>query len=125
MINEILALVPKQFFKKLTEQYQSDRYKKRFKTWDQLVVMLIGQLSGARSLGDLALSMMKANNKYKKEGKALLSLIDSSPIRVSGRGGQWAKANGSRKGTEGLKLHQKVLDLENSPQLPLELNYAA
>jgi IS4 transposase len=43
--------------------------------------------------------------KDQKEIEQLLTILDSSPIRLAGRGYAWAKALASRPGSEGLKLH--------------------
>ena len=47
MFGDILKMVSRTEVKTLVMKHQGDRYRKSFKTWDHLVAMLIGQLSGA------------------------------------------------------------------------------
>src|SRR5690606_24128192 len=46
----LLKLLPRGLFDRLVEQHGADRYRKRFDCWQQLVVMIYAQLSGASSL---------------------------------------------------------------------------
>lgn len=144
-LSEILKLIPREKFKSLVEKYGSDRYTKRFKTWDHLVTLLTAQLSGAKSLRDLetlvnhhpeshyhlnlssaklsrstisdanqrlkpdvfrdlASSLMVSNRKAKRELSNLITILDSSPILIRGRGSEWAEATKVRS-NKGLKLH--------------------
>lgn len=158
-LSNLLKYIPRNKFNNLVKKYQSDRYKKSFKTWDHLVSMLIGQLSGANSLRDivtitnsqpqcfyhlnmnckkiarssisdanqqlnprmlheLAAYLISGNKKYKRELQPLLTMLDSSPIIVSGKGSQWAKETKVRCSTQGLKLH---LQFDNTHQ---QIEYA-
>jgi IS4 transposase len=45
-----LKLVPRGFFDRLVEHYAADKYRKRLSCWQQLVVMVYAQFSGASSL---------------------------------------------------------------------------
>ena len=46
----VLKLLPRGLFDRLVEQHGADRYRKRFDCWQQLVVMIYAQFSGASSL---------------------------------------------------------------------------
>lgn len=46
----LLKLLPRGFFDRLVEQHATDKYRKRFSCWQQLVMMVYAQLSGASSL---------------------------------------------------------------------------
>ena len=46
----LLKLLPRGLFDRLVEQHGADRYRKRFDCWQQLVVMIYAQFSGASSL---------------------------------------------------------------------------
>ncbi|HEU4604102.1 MAG TPA: IS4 family transposase [Steroidobacteraceae bacterium] len=48
--SELLKLLPRGVFDRSVEQHQADRYRKHCSTWQQMVAMLYGQLSGASSL---------------------------------------------------------------------------
>ncbi|WP_159566213.1 DUF4372 domain-containing protein [Budvicia diplopodorum] len=47
---------PRQNFECLAQQYQSDKYSKRFTCWHQMVFMLYAQFSAASSLRTLEAS---------------------------------------------------------------------
>jgi len=57
MLNEILKLLPRELVKKIVDHHKGDHYSKSFKSWDHLVAMITGQLSGANSLRDLAITI--------------------------------------------------------------------
>jgi putative transposase len=143
MFGDILKMVSRSEIKALITKHQGDRYRKSFKTWDHLVAMLAGQLSGASSLRDLevtlnshpflhdhlgvtgvkrsplsdanttrnfqvfreiALSLLSRLDRSKRHSfEQVLTLLDSSPLRLSGRGHGWAKK--TRDSNAGLNLH--------------------
>ena len=57
MLNEILKLLPREIVKKIVDDYKGDRYSKTFKSWDDLVAMITGQLAGVASLRELAITI--------------------------------------------------------------------
>ena len=61
---------------------------------------------------DLLLS--QASKKHKSECKNLVSLIDSTPIRLVGRGFEWTEAWKNRK-EQGLKVHVELNQQNNCP----------
>lgn len=54
---------------------------------------------------DLALSMLSGSRRDVGELKTVISVVDSSLIRLSGRGSDWAAATRTRTYNHGLKLH--------------------
>jgi len=60
------------------------------------------------------LLMAKVNGKEKKECKEIISIIDSSPISLKGKGFEWALENKTNR-TTGLKLHLELRSDTNSP----------
>lgn len=50
---ELMKALPRDKFSRLVREHQSDKYCKGFSSWDQLVAMIYGQLSGIRSLREL------------------------------------------------------------------------
>lgn len=50
---QLLKLIPRDDLTASVARHKSDRWRKSFQTWDHLVAMLAGQLSGAGSLRDL------------------------------------------------------------------------
>ena len=59
----------------------------------------------ADMFGEIAAVMVAAAGRKGRKLKPLLSILDSTPIRLAGRGHQWAEASRSRAGNQGLKLH--------------------
>lgn len=54
---------------------------------------------------DLALSLLSGSKRAVGELKTVISLVDSSPIKLSGRGHGWTLATCTRSYNRGLKLH--------------------
>jgi hypothetical protein len=52
-IQELLKPIARGQFDRLASVHRSDRYAKRFKSWDQLTAMVYAQLSGAQGLRQL------------------------------------------------------------------------
>lgn len=50
---ELMKGLPRRTFSRLVEQTEADKHNKGFRSWDQLVAMIYGQLSGCRSLREL------------------------------------------------------------------------
>jgi IS4 transposase len=50
---ELIKLLPRGVFDRAVREERADRYRKSFSTWKQLIAMIYGQLSGARSLRTL------------------------------------------------------------------------
>lgn len=50
---QVLKLVPQRIFNDAVERYQSDHWRKSFRTWDHLVALLAAQFSGATSLREV------------------------------------------------------------------------
>jgi len=53
---DVLKALPRKTFQNLVQAYNSDRYSKRFSSWDHLVAMIYAQLSGTRGLRELEAS---------------------------------------------------------------------
>lgn len=54
---------------------------------------------------DIAGALIARSGRRERKTKAILSILDSSPIRLSGRGHEWAEASCLRNANQGLKLH--------------------
>lgn len=143
--SELLKALPRNLFDSLVEEYGTDRHSKGFRSWDQLVAMMYGQLSGSRSLRELEVAfnshttshyhlstrevkrstladanakrderlyarlserlLAGAHRKVRREIKAMLYLLDSTPIPLKGRGyDDWAGSQRTHR-TQGLKVH--------------------
>jgi len=53
VMNELLNLIPRHRFETLVKNQESDRYVKRFNSWNQLTTLLYAQASGKDSLRDI------------------------------------------------------------------------
>jgi Transposase DDE domain/Domain of unknown function (DUF4372) len=53
VFGQLISLLPKQRIVNIIRQHQSDRYTKKFKTWDHLVVMLFASLSNCTALREI------------------------------------------------------------------------
>ena len=54
---------------------------------------------------DIAQAMIARSGSKGRKAKQLLSVLDSSPIRLEGRGHDWAEKSRTRAHNQGLKLH--------------------
>lgn len=147
IFGDVLKLLPRDKISALTVKHGTDRWRKSFTTWDHLVSMLAGQLSGVSSLrdvenlfdehrsrqyhlhcagvkkstlgdanksrdfsvfADIAQEMIAQSGRKGRKAKKLLSVLDSSPIRLQGRGHGWAQQSRTRAHNQGLKLHLMV-----------------
>jgi len=50
---QLIEFLPRKFFQRLVMKYQGDKYVKTFSCWNQLLVMMFGQLSNCNSIRDL------------------------------------------------------------------------
>lgn len=57
MLSEILKLIPREEVKKIISHHKGDYCTKSFRSWDHLIAMITGQLSGAISLRELAVTL--------------------------------------------------------------------
>ena len=54
---------------------------------------------------DIAGALMARSGRRERGTKAMLSILDSSPIRLDGRGHEWARESVTRHANQGLKVH--------------------
>lgn len=65
VFGQLLTFIPRQDFNKSVQKHQTDRYIKRFTTWDHMVTMLFGVIHKVGGLRELC-SGMAANNQSLK-----------------------------------------------------------
>jgi hypothetical protein len=63
IIKQLLKLVSPSIISRTAQKHKSDRYYKRFKTYDHLVTMLYGTLSGASSLRELSTILLACEGR--------------------------------------------------------------
>lgn len=141
ILGKLVEPINRRRFQTIVDSHGGDAYDKSFKSWDHLIALIYGQLSGADSLrgleagwnassqhhyhlgsGRLARSTLSDANQRRpvavfaetfglladqldrgtrREGAAMLRLIDATPIPL-GKLCDWAKSNGHIRG---MKLH--------------------
>ena len=57
---QLLDLIDKDVFLRLANKYDGNRYVKQFTCWNQLAVLMFGQLSNRESLRDVVLATQAA-----------------------------------------------------------------
>lgn len=68
IISQVLKFIPSLFISRTARKYGSDRYYKRFKTYDHLVTMLFATLSGCSSLREVSSIMLACEGKINHLG---------------------------------------------------------
>ena len=86
VFNQLLRLLPKHIINDVAKHHQSDRYYKRFRTYEHLVTMLYTSFQKCKSLREVITGMMACNTRINHLG------IDHMPRRST-----LAEANANRK----------------------------
>jgi len=60
---QLIEFLPQKYFQRLVMKYEGDKYVKHFTCWNQLLVMMFGQLSNRDSLRDLTNTITAHSNK--------------------------------------------------------------
>lgn len=85
IFTQLLNFVPRHFVKQLSEKYQTDRYYKKFKTYDHLITMLYTCFHGCKSLREVTTGMQVALNKLTHLGVRYIprrsTLSDANQVR--------------------------------------------
>lgn len=68
IIKQLLNLIPKRLVSRTAEHHNSNRYYKSFKTYEHMVCMLYGTLSGVSSLRELSTVMLACEGKLSHLG---------------------------------------------------------
>lgn len=68
VFNQLLQLIPKHIIRNASKHHQSDRYYKRFKTYDHLVTMLYTSFHGCKSLREVVTGMMACTTRINHLG---------------------------------------------------------
>lgn len=64
IFNQILAFLPKDKFRRLVGQHNSDRYMKKMTSWNQLVVLMYAQATGKDSLREIETALNTCPNTW-------------------------------------------------------------
>ena len=68
VFNQLLQLIPRHIINKASRHHQSDRYYKRFKTYEHLVTMLYTSFHGCKSLREVTTGMMACTTRINHLG---------------------------------------------------------
>lgn len=68
VFNQILSLIPRSMVNELSRKYQSDRYCKRFRSYDHLVTMLYSTLHRCTSLREVISGMQASSQRLRHLG---------------------------------------------------------
>lgn len=63
IVKQLLRLIPSDLITRTAQKYNSDKYYKRFKTYDHLITMLYSTLSGVSSLRELATILLACEGR--------------------------------------------------------------
>ena len=118
IFGEILKLLPREVIAGLVRQHGSDRWCKRFKTWDHLVAMLAGQLSGVSSLRELEVLFDTHRSRHYHmacRGVKRATLSDANGSRDHGVFAAIAQAMIARSRRKGRDVKNRLPVLDSSP----------
>ena len=68
IISQVLNFTPSSIISRTAQEYNSDRYYKRFKTYDHLVTMIFATISGCSSLREISCIMLACEGKINHLG---------------------------------------------------------
>ena len=87
-ICEVLKLLSRKNIEEIIEKNKGDRYSKKLSTWQQMVTMIVAQLSGCTSLRDIELLLDRQQNNFYHMGLGSAvkrsTLSDSNKKRDAG-----------------------------------------
>ncbi|PWH86643.1 DUF4372 domain-containing protein [Brumimicrobium oceani] len=83
VFGQLLSLIPRQDFNISVKNHQSDRYIKRFTSWDHLVTMLFGVIHKVGGLRELCSGLAAHNQSLKHLG--VKSLPTKAPLVIETR----------------------------------------
>lgn len=64
ILSEILKIIPQDHFSALSEKYKTNRYAKKFTTFDQLITLIYSQSKGSESLRDIESSLLLNQSRW-------------------------------------------------------------
>jgi len=98
----------------LFDQHKSHHYHLHCKGVKKSTLADANNVRDHRVFADIVQTLITMENGRNKKTKQLLAVLDSSPIRLEGRGHDWAEKSRTRNANQGLKLHLLVEPYEGS-----------
>lgn len=114
VFSQLVEFLPKRVFDCIVMRYQGDKYIKSFSCWNQLLVMMFGQLSGCESLRELVCITAAHNNKTYHLGFGK-SVITRSNL---------AKANANRDSKIFEEFAYKMISIAQNKRITREFEIA-
>lgn len=114
VFSQLVEFLPKRVFDCIVMRYQGDKYIKSFSCWNQLLVMMFGQLSGFESLRELVCIVSAHTPKAYHLGFGK-SVITRSNL---------AKANANRDGRIFEEFAYKMISIAQSKRITREFEIA-
>lgn len=114
VFSQLVEFLPKRVFDCIVMRYQGDKYIKSFSCWNQLLVMMFGQLSGCESLRELVCIVSAHTPKAYHLGFGK-SVITRSNL---------AKANANRDGRIFEEFAYKMISIAQSKRITREFEIA-
>ena len=114
VFSQLVEFLPKRVFDCIVMRYQGDKYIKTFSCWNQLLVMIFGQLSGCESLRELVCITAAHNNKTYHLGFGK-SVITRSNL---------AKANANRDSKIFEEFAYKMISIAQNKRITREFEIA-
>ena len=68
ILGQLLSFIPRDLFKKSVQEYASDKWYKKVKSWDQFVFMFYGVLTGSSTLREIIKNFMLMGDKLVHSG---------------------------------------------------------
>lgn len=68
ILGQLLSFIPRDLFKKSVQEYESDKWYKKVKTWDQFVFIFYGVLTGSSTLREIIKNFMLMGDKLVHSG---------------------------------------------------------
>ena len=86
IIKQIIDLIPAHLIQKVTQRYQSDKGRSKYRTYDQLVSLLFGQLNKCHTLEDISVGIGASKTFIRdlglKQSPAKSTMSDGNKIRT-------------------------------------------
>lgn len=89
----------------LLAAHPSHRYHLNCTTVKRSTLADANRRRGHAVFADIAGHLIAVGGRRERDARAILSILDSSPIRLAGRGHDWAIPSRQRNANQGLKLH--------------------
>ncbi len=114
VFSQLIEQLPQKYFQRLVVKYDGDKYVKHFSCWNQLLVMMFGQLYGCERLRELV-SIISAHSR-----KTYHLGFGKEEIKLA----NLAKANANRNYRIFDEFAMKLIEIAQNKRIntPFELN---